>query len=127
MMIDMSALILLRNDPGVAAEMLVAARAGNVDAQYGMGLIYAEGRGVEQDEALSFYWLSRAIEQGDEDARTLLHVITATMTSRQFEVADQLLEDYRTSGGPALRALRKRRRNRAGNGGSHWECLRRQR
>ena len=50
-MANLSVLRLLRNDPDAAAEMLVTAERGDVDAQYAMGLIYAEGRGVTQDEA----------------------------------------------------------------------------
>ena len=54
-MVNLSVLSLLRNDPEVAAEMLAAAEKGDVDAQYGMGLIYAEGRGVVSDLVSSYY------------------------------------------------------------------------
>ena len=46
-MANLAALTLLRNDPEVAEEFLRAATQGDVDEQYGMGLIYAEGRGVD--------------------------------------------------------------------------------
>ena len=39
-------LILLRNDPDKVAVIREAAQAGEVDAQYALGLVYAEGRGV---------------------------------------------------------------------------------
>lgn len=62
-MANLNDLVLLRNDPDVAEEFLRDAKCGEVDAQYGMGLIYAEGRGVPQDEAKSFFWLTMAVEK----------------------------------------------------------------
>ncbi len=100
-MADLSVLRLLRNDPEAAAEMLAAAERGDVDAQYAMGLIYAEGRGVTQDEARAFYWLTRAIEQGDKAARQLLQVVAFSMSEAQFEQADALLDGYRSADRPA--------------------------
>jgi TPR repeat protein len=117
-MVDLSALSLLRNDPEVASEMLSAAEKGDVDAQYGMGLIYAEGRGVALDEAKAYYWLSRAIEQGDRGAKTLLHVVAASMSQQQFEHARQLLDTYHSKPSPAFvkspgkRKARKSKTNR---------------
>ena len=87
-MANLADLVLLRNDPAVAAEFLQAAINGDVDAQYGMGLIYAEGRGVEQDEARALYWLTRAIEQGDRDAVLLRQVVAVNMTAEQLAEAE---------------------------------------
>ena len=47
-MVNLAALTLLRNDPAVAEEFLQAALQGDVDAQYGLGLVYAEGRGLSR-------------------------------------------------------------------------------
>ena len=44
-------LILLRNDPSKLPPIQARAEAGEMDAQYAMGLIYAEGRGVQVDLA----------------------------------------------------------------------------
>ena len=82
---------LLRNDPEFAGEMPSAAERGDVDARYAMGLIYADGRGAAQDEVKSYYWLTRAIDQGDKDAQTLLHAVVAVMTKKQFQQARQLV------------------------------------
>ena len=92
-MVNLAALTLLSNDPAVADEFLQAATAGDVDAQYGMGLIYAEGRGVERDAAKSFYWLTRAIEQGDNGAAVLRNVVATDMTDEQFDRAGLLLQE----------------------------------
>ena len=87
-MANLADLVLLRNDPAVAAEFLQAAINGDVDAQYGMGLIYAEGRGVEQDGARALYWLTRAIEQGDKDAALLRQIVAVNMTAEQLAEAE---------------------------------------
>lgn len=111
-MAKLSDLTLLRNDPEAAEEFLHAARKGDVDAQYGLGLIYAEGRGVEQDEARSFYWLTRAIEQGDEDAAVLRRVVAASMTAEQFAQAESLIQEGSAVQSPAVRNIRRRRRSK---------------
>lgn len=90
-MANLADLVLLRNDPEVAAEFLQAAQQGDIDAQYGMGLIYAEGRGVDQDEARAFYWLTCAAEQGDRGADVLRKTVAAGMTREQFVRAELLL------------------------------------
>ena len=93
-MVNLAALALLSNDPAVADEFLQAATQDDVDAQYGMGLIYAEGRGVEQDKVKSFYWLTRAIEQGDNGAAVLRKVVAAGMTEAQYQQALVLLQEH---------------------------------
>jgi TPR repeat protein len=112
-MANLADLVLLRNVPAVAEEFLQAASEGDVDAQYGMGLIYAEGRGVEQDEARAFYWLTRAIEQGDTGAAVLRQVVAVNMTDAQFAEAQLLIKAFHASGhaasGPGRRGRRKQR------------------
>ena len=52
-----------------AAEwMQKAAEQGMADAQYLLGVIYAEGIGVEMDDVKARKWLRRAIAKGQEDA-----------------------------------------------------------
>lgn len=52
-----------------AAEwMQKAAEQGMTDAQYLLGVIYAEGIGVEMDDAKAKLWLKRAISKGHEEA-----------------------------------------------------------
>lgn len=78
---------LLRNDPELATNILTYARQGHVDAQYAMGLIYAEGRGMPIDMARAHYWLSLATEQGDLDARILRNVVGAQMTEEEYQAS----------------------------------------
>jgi len=83
-------LVLLRNDPGTASVVRAAALRGEVDAQYALGLIYAEGRGVAEDLAEAHYWLTLAIEQGDRDADLLRNVVGSRMTDEEFTLAKRL-------------------------------------
>ena len=109
-MSDISLQALLRGDPEIVASLLAAAEQGDVDAQYRVGLIFAEGRGVVQDEVKACYWLGRAIRQGDADAKTLLRVVAAGMTPEQHR---QVVE----TAGDARPAERRRRISRARKAG----------
>ena len=91
-MADLSGLNLLRNDPEMAARLIAEADRGDVDAQYAAGLIYAEGRGVEIDLVQAYFWLTRAIDQGDGDAELLRRVVAVRMDDPQFADARRLVE-----------------------------------
>lgn len=88
----LSELILWRNDPEHAEQVREQAESGNVHAQYALGLMYAEGRGVKQDEVQAYVWLSHAAEQGDQDAVTLRYVLLSQMDAGQIAAAVQLVE-----------------------------------
>ncbi len=90
-MADLSGLNLMRNDPDLAARLIAAAEQGDMDAQYATGLVYAEGRGVPQDAVQSYYWLTRAVEQGDRDAEKLRIYVAAGMSEGEFEQARRLV------------------------------------
>jgi TPR repeat protein len=94
-------LILLRNDPEKVAIIREAALAGDVDAQYALGLVYAEGRGVPEDPAQAHYWLTLAVEQGDGDAELLRNILGARMSDEEHEAAKRLRR------GPGLRLVRR--------------------
>ena len=56
-----------------AAEwMHKAAAQGMTDAEYLLGVIYAEGIGVEMDHAKARIWLKKAVAKGHADARDFL-------------------------------------------------------
>jgi TPR repeat protein len=48
------------------------AEAGDVKAQYYLGTLYCEGKGVARDDTKAVEWLARAAEQGNPDARYVL-------------------------------------------------------
>ena len=85
-------LALLSDNPDAAANVLEHALAGDVDAQFVAGLIYAEGRGVEVDLVQAFYWLTQAVEQGDEDAGNLRLLVGAEMSDEEYDRAVYLVE-----------------------------------
>ena len=90
-MADLSGLNLLRNDPEVAARLIAEAEAGDMDAQYAAGLVYAEGRGVEPDLVQSYFWLTRAVQQGDEDAERLRRYVASRLSEAEFADAKKLV------------------------------------
>jgi uncharacterized protein len=92
-------LVLLRNDPSKVPAILEAAHRGEVDAQYALGLVYAEGRGVAIDLAQAHYWLSLAVRQGDRDAELLRNIVGSQMSDEEYEAA------LRLRSGPGLRLV----------------------
>ncbi len=54
------------------------AEAGDRDAQFNIGILYAEGHGVPEDRARAVEWLTRAAEQGDPIAAFNLGEIHAS-------------------------------------------------
>lgn len=49
-----------------------AAKQGDVDAQYNVGLYYYRGQGVEKNFTQALYWFTKAAEQGHEGAKETL-------------------------------------------------------
>lgn len=80
-------LILLRHDPELAMALREEAMKGDHDAQYGLGLVYAEGRGVDQDGVEAYAWLSVAALDGDPDADALREVVMQDLESDDIQVA----------------------------------------
>jgi len=85
-------LVLLRNDPELVDDVMPHAMAGNLDAQYALGLIFAEARGTDEDLVKSFAWLSIATTEGDPDAESLRYIISERMTPGQLEDSLALVE-----------------------------------
>lgn len=83
-------LVLFRNDPSKVAPIRAAAERGEVNAQYAMGLICAEGRGVAIDLAAAHYWLSLAVDQGDRDAVRLRQIVGCQMSEEEYAAALRL-------------------------------------
>ena len=89
--------MLLRNDPDAAARIESHAMAGNPHAQYAMGLIFAEGRGVRIDLGKSWAWLTLAVMQGDRDAETLRNIVGIDMTDEEYQAGKALAADLETA------------------------------
>lgn len=63
--------------PRAVGHYLEAARGGNRNAQYRVGLLHAVGTKVPRDEAVARKWLQAAADQGDTDAAALLTALSA--------------------------------------------------
>ena len=55
--------------PAGVTELRARAEAGVPGAQFNLGVIYAEGRGMPQDEAAAVYWYRLAADQGLAEAQ----------------------------------------------------------
>jgi len=87
-------LVLLRSDPALAGRARAAAMRGDVNAQYALGLIYAEGRGVDEDAVEAYAWLSLAVLQGDRDAESLRFVVAELMSEAQCDAGMRRAAEY---------------------------------
>ena len=73
-----------------AAILLAATKAkalqGDATAQFNLGLMYAQGRGVAQDYAAAFNWYRKAADQGSVGAQNNLGVM--------YEQGKGVVQDY---------------------------------
>ena len=60
-----------------AARYCEAARLGDAESQYNLGWMYANGRGIERDDALAAFFFHAAAEQGLKNAAQMLHRVGA--------------------------------------------------
>ncbi len=67
------------------------AEAGDDRAQYWLGIMYFEGKGVPQDDVRAYLWLSLAAEQGNRGARIGRDAIVPRMSAARLAEAERLL------------------------------------
>jgi hypothetical protein len=70
---------------------LPLAQAGNPRAQFFIGGLYSEGRGVPHDLAQAYVWLKRSEQGGYYRAGPLLEKVTAQMDTAQLAAAEDSL------------------------------------
>ncbi|MDH3472619.1 MAG: hypothetical protein OEM59_02910 [Rhodospirillales bacterium] len=70
---------------------LPLAEAGNPRAQFFIGGLYSEGRGVPRDLAKAYVWLTRSEQGGYYRAGPLLERVTAQMKPAQLAAAERSL------------------------------------
>lgn len=87
-------IVLLRNDPELVETIREQALQGNSHAQYALGLLYAEGRGVAEDLVEAWAWLTLAVMRGDKDAEQLRYVVAGQMQQEQFDEAERRAAHY---------------------------------
>ena len=66
-----------------------AAKAGYLPAQYGLGLIYAGGRGVQQDYVKAYSWLFVAAASNEPNALRSLKAVKKKLEQEQLVEAAQ--------------------------------------
>jgi len=69
-----------RDYPMAVALYCRAARLGNADAQYALGWMYANGRGVSKDDGVAAQLFAMADEQGHEHARKMARYTQSSAT-----------------------------------------------
>ena len=60
------------------------AEQGDATAQTNLGVMYAIGAGLRQNNVRAYAWFSVAAAQGDEDARSKRDIISETLTPEQL-------------------------------------------
>ncbi len=66
-----------QNNTDEVSRLRMAAEQGDADAQFKLGVMYANGKGVPQNDTEAVRWWRMAAEQGDADAQTNLGVMYA--------------------------------------------------
>jgi TPR repeat protein len=74
---------------GAQRLLMPLAEKGNVDAQYSIGLMYANGQGVDPDKVKAHTWFDLASRKGDKDAAADRDALEGQMTPEQIAAAKQ--------------------------------------
>ena len=72
----------------------MAASQGDTDAQYSLGDMYAEGKGLPQDDVQAYKWISIAAKRGNKKAIKMLDELASKMTSEQISEAEKLVQRH---------------------------------
>jgi len=69
------------------------AELGEADAQFTLGLMYAEGNGVTQNNTRAYVWWNIAASQGFKEAAVNLSKVQRKMAPSEIRKAKQLASD----------------------------------
>ncbi len=77
-------------------EVRPLAERGDAAAQYNLGVMYREGRGVPQDDVQAHMWFNLAAAQGHEGARKFRdNVLAERMTRAQVAEAQRFAREWK--------------------------------
>jgi len=79
------------NDAESLALYRKAANAGNAEAQFRLGEIYAAGRGVPQNNSQAYIWLSLAANAGHAGAKARREQVAGALQPAEIRQADQVV------------------------------------
>lgn len=74
-----------------------SAHAGNSLAQYMMGRMYAEGRGVGVDKAAAYMWFDLSASNGNSQAIAARDAIAGDLDAVEIDQAQQMAADWRAN------------------------------
>ncbi len=74
-----------------ASRIRPLAEAGDDRAQYWLGIMYFEGKGVPQDDVRAYLWFGLAAEQGNRAAGIGRDAIVPRMSAARLAEAERLL------------------------------------
>jgi uncharacterized protein len=86
--------LMMANDPALVETVRGEAMLGNPHALYALGLIYAEGRGVQRSLVDAYAWLTVAVLHGDVDAELLRNHVAIDMTDEEFDEGKRCAANY---------------------------------
>lgn len=72
----------------------LAAQQGHTDAQFKLGIIYEQGRGVPQDDMLAYMWFDIAIKQGRKATEENRIPAAARLSPELQQEAENLAEEW---------------------------------
>ena len=78
----------------------MAAGQGHAAAQFNLGLLYANGRGVEQDNVQAHMWFNLAAAGSEPAAQRERDLVAKKMTRFQIAEAIRLARAWRPTGNP---------------------------
>ena len=81
-------------DPNSLPSCAAAAEVGVVDAQYCLGMHYANGRGVERDYVSAHKWFNLAAMQGNETARDIRGELSMEMAAHEIAEAQRQAREW---------------------------------
>jgi TPR repeat protein len=85
-----------RNDFATTLRLVTPlAERGDGDAEYRLGLLYANGQGVGRDYVLAYMWWTLADLNGDSEAIYARDDIETVMSLAELKEAQRLASDWR--------------------------------
>ena len=71
------------------------AEQGDASAQFNLGIMYSEGKGVTHDHIQAHMWFNLAAARGEEKARENRDIVAKQMTTAQVVEAQRLAREWR--------------------------------
>jgi len=87
-----------RDDQEAAKWYHLAAEQGHAKAQYRLGSMYVQGKGVPEDYVLAHMWLNLGASKLGEHEREMRNFLSMVMTPQQIAEAQRLAREWKPKG-----------------------------